>query len=105
MKDTADHNRGSAPFETDPELCEFLQMMRSERDASVHTLNAYRRDIVQFARVIWEQGGKRRQPDWGTVTLGTARRYVYVLQDRELSRSTILRKLSSLRSFYRFLLR
>jgi integrase/recombinase XerC len=74
-----------------------------ERDASVHTLKAYRRDIAQFASLVWPEGGAA--PDWQGVDSTMVRQFLMRLQQNGLGRSSVQRKLSSLRSFGRFLVR
>lgn len=83
-------------------LTNFLFYLTNERQASSHTIDSYRRDILQFAELIL---GQTENPNWANVDIDHARKFVIKLQGRELSRSSILRKISSMRSFFRFLLR
>lgn len=76
--------------------------MRDERDVSPHTLANYALDIRQFVKTMRDSEASRFDA-WNSVTAEEARRFVLTLQRRELSRASIQRKASCLRSFYRFL--
>jgi len=71
---------------------------------SPHTMDGYCRDIVQFADTVWARG-RVDSADWSALDLASARRFVVALQRRGLARSSIQRKISSLRSFARYLVR
>jgi tyrosine recombinase XerC len=88
----------SSPPDRDVEA--FLDALEAERNASVHTRAAYRRDLEAFQRFLRAEG----VPGWDGVTTAVARRYLAVLH-RRYGRASIARHLSSLRSFYRFLRR
>ena len=72
--------------------------MRVERNASPHTCSNYQFDLEQFVRFL----GHRRIRE---VTPLEVRRFVAHLSTAQVSRRTTARKLSCLRSFYRFLCR
>lgn len=87
----------------DPELDAFGHYLEGEKNASGHTLEAYFRDIQQFADFIWQD-----QPPpyaWGGITRPQARSFLVTVQKSGAMPATTGRKLSSLRSFFRFLLR
>jgi integrase/recombinase XerC len=100
----ADEKRTTAPAPADPKLEQFLRYLQGERDASVHTLRNYRLDILQFAAQTW---GAEAQPPfaWRETDRYAARRFLAGFQRDGKKATTTNRKLSSLRSFYRFLLR
>ena len=79
----------------------FLDYMRHEKDASQHTLNAYSRDLIQFAGFV--KNGSEFDP--ANVDHLMLRRYLGHLRQSGMSKSTISRKLASLRSFYRYMCR
>ena len=83
-------------------LDDYLRSLALERNASEHTVAAYRRDIVQFAELL---RGDREFDDWTTVDADQARTFVYELFSRQESKRSIQRKLSALRSFFRYLAR
>jgi tyrosine recombinase XerC len=79
-------------------LDQFLRYQRVEKNASDHTVVNYQRDIMQFWQFL----------DDDTLTVqdinrSMLRRYLSHLQQGGYARSSIARKLSSLRSFFRFL--
>jgi len=83
-------------------LNNFLCYLTNERQASVHTTDNYQRDILQFADMVLAQS---ENPNWQSVSLDHARKFVIKLQERQLARNSVLRKISSMRSFFRFMLR
>ena len=91
---------------TDFALRRFLAYLSSERNASIHTCESYRIDIVQFARLILKQDPETGSVDWNLPDVNDARSYVVDIQSAEpLARASLLRKLSALRSFFRFMVR
>ncbi|MFH0953450.1 MAG: tyrosine recombinase [Verrucomicrobiota bacterium] len=88
----------------DPCVDHFVRYLRGERDASRHTLNSYVLDIAQFAGHTW--GLDARPPfAWGEADRYAARKFLVGFQKAGMSPATTGRKVSSLRSFYRFLVR
>jgi len=87
----------------DPGVQGFVNYLKGEKDASNHTLNAYLRDLEQFSAFLW--------PDhpppfaWETVDRAAARRFLVSVQRAGAVPATCARKLSSLRSFFRYLVR
>lgn len=84
----------------------FLNHMRVEKSASSLTLVSYRTDLCQFFDFIAEQCKIPREeisPEFFNHRL--VREYLAHLQQRGLSRTTVARKLASLRSFVRYLCR
>jgi len=76
----------------------FLEMMLAERNASKHTLAAYRRDLQDFAAFI----GGSENPEG--IEDEQIRAYLAHMVKQDLSPTTRARRLSSLRQFFRFLL-
>lgn len=88
----------------DPAVDHFLKYLRGERDASKHTLSNYLLDIRQFAHQVW--GDDAAPPyAWKEADRFAGRRFLVEFQKAGSSPATTSRKLSSLRSFYKFLLR
>ena len=88
----------------DPRVEQFLRYMRAERNASVHTFNNYVLDIRQYAGAIW--GPDAKAPfKWKETDRYAARKFLVSFQKAGMSPATTGRKVSSLRSFYKFLVR
>ena len=102
----ADPNQAKTPgaFESDKAVGHFLRFLEGEHNASPHTSANYLMDIRQFAAVIW--GNEARPPyAWAAIDKFSARKFVVQLQKQSASPATIGRKISSMRSFYKFLAR
>ena len=76
----------------------FLRYLRVERNASEHTCQNYQRDLELFARFVGSRPLSRLTPL-------DIRQFVAQLSGSNLSRRTIARRLSCVRSFFRFLCR
>jgi integrase/recombinase XerC len=88
----------------DPAIEHYLRYLEGERNASAHTIRNYRQDLAQFTAVMW--GGGRRPPyPWAEVDRFGARKFLVSFQKASASPATVARKLSSLRSFFKFLAR
>jgi len=82
----------------------FSAYLRAERDASDHTLVNYMMDIRQFIELQWGEGAVPPFA-WKQVDRFAARRFLVHQQKCEKEPATARRKLSSLRSFFKFMLR
>jgi len=80
----------------------FLGYLEGERNYSRQTLRAYAADLVAFAGFA---APGRDDFDPAAVTTVLLRSYLAHLRRHGLARSTIARKIASLRSFYKYLLR
>jgi integrase/recombinase XerC len=91
----------------DPLVQRFRRHLEAERNASAHTVAAYLGDLAQFVRVTgWAPAEAAPAPlPWRTLAPDRVRRYLLDLQQEGLGRRSLVRKLSSLRSFCRFLVR
>jgi len=88
----------------DPCIEHFVQYLEGEKNASEHTVSNYLIDIRQFCEISW--GEDARPPyKWREADRFTARKFLVFFQKLELAPTTTGRKLSALRSFYKFLLR
>ncbi|EGQ3982614.1 tyrosine recombinase XerC [Staphylococcus pseudintermedius] len=76
---------------------QFLDMLKRERFFSDHTLKAYHDDLVQFNRFLAQE-----QLSLTAFKYIDARNYLQTLYDLGLQRTTVSRKISTLRSFYAF---
>lgn len=82
-------------------MAAFARHLRGEKNASEHTVEAYLRDVGQFAQMMW----KDAKPAWRQAGRLSARRFLAGVQRDGLTARSASRKMSSLRSFYRFLMR
>ena len=82
-------------------VARFLEELASARGASEHTLRAYGRDLEELAAHL----ESREIADPALVTPRTLRGFLMELDERGLSRTTVQRKLSAVRSFFHHLLR
>ena len=87
-------------------ISRFKRFLTVERNAAANTVTAYEKDINDFIAFMLEGAEEGETCDLREVTLDDARAYVRYLRDRRhLSKTTLERHISSLRSFYRFLYR
>jgi integrase/recombinase XerC len=82
----------------------FSVYLRTERDASEHTLVNYLMDIRQFIELQWGEGAVPPFV-WREVDRFGARRFLVYQQKHDRAATTTRRKLSSLRSFFKFMMR
>ncbi len=82
----------------------FVRYLRLERDASPHTLRNYRSDLEQFYRflVSLDTVSPIRLKKIDRLAI---RGYMAALQERGVGKRSLSRKISALRSFFRFLRR
>jgi len=78
----------------------FISHLGQSRNYSEHTLRAYSRDLVQFASFVEGASGRCEA---ARVSRLDVRAWLAHLGEAGISRRTIARKLSALRSFYKFL--
>lgn len=83
-------------------LPDFLQYLKYEKRYSQHTQVAYQKDLLQFLSFIDEQF---EIAEASAITHFHVRSWLATLKDDQQTARTINRKLSSLNSFYKFLMR
>ncbi len=78
----------------------FLKYIEAVKGYSVHTVTAYRNDLRQF-----EQFCKSEGVDMGASATGahTLRTWIVSMSDSELSAATINRKVTAVKSFFRYI--
>jgi len=87
-------------------VARFRRHLESERNASPHTIDAYLRDLAQFVKLVgWTPAAPGSSLPWGKLDQAMARRFLIEMQKARLGRRSLVRKLSSLRTFCRFLVR
>ncbi|GBF11670.1 MAG: tyrosine recombinase XerC [Tepidibacillus sp.] len=85
----------------DQYLIEFQGYLQIEKNVSTHTLQNYLKDIQAFTLFMTSKGKNTYQE----VTYLDVRNYLALLNEKHYARKSIARKLSSLRTFFRFLMR
>jgi integrase/recombinase XerC len=78
----------------------FLDYLSLEKKYSVHTVTAYKNDLISFRDFL---ATELNQEDLLEVHYNQIRSWVISLVDADISNRTINRKVSSLKSFYKFL--
>jgi integrase/recombinase XerC len=79
----------------------FLAMLQNERNASAHTVRAYRREILNFAEYLRETLGA--QAKITAVDHLHIRAYLGLLYERGLTKASAARALAAIRSWFRWL--
>ena len=78
---------------------DFLTMLRVERNVSIHTMDAYKRDINQYLMYL----GNLNIKNLSDVKSTHIRDYIRLLSDGGMAPASISRIISSIRTYYRFL--
>lgn len=86
-------------IQTEQALEKFMLYVQLEKNFSVHTVREYQSDIEDFLAFLEIEGIKNLEE----VEYIHARLYVTKLYDGKKARTSISRKISSIRSFFRFL--
>ena len=80
----------------------FLEYLEKEKRYAAHTLTSYRKDLGDFMSFVMRTEGHE---DLSAVSKKVLRNYMAKLSEDGFAKRSINRKLSSLRSFYLFLLK
>ena len=78
----------------------FLRYLRVERNSSELTIKSYREDLSILLEYLTETMGRTPHP--GEITAVDLRQYVAALHEAGYAKSSVARRLASLRSFFRF---
>lgn len=81
----------------------YLHYLENERNYSAHTLVAYREDLEQFNAFLRRHGNATQS--YSDVDHAVIRRFLGELLQNGYARKSVVRKLTSLRSFFRFLVK
>jgi integrase/recombinase XerC len=81
-------------------ITQFLRFLSVERNAAPLTIKSYREDLVSLAEYLKEASG--REPAPGDVTPLDLRGYVSALHEAGYAKTSVARRLASLRTFYKF---
>jgi integrase/recombinase XerC len=86
------------------ELARWLSHLGSERRMSAKTLEAYRRDVLQFLAFLTEHlGGRPRLSDLARLAPQDVRAFMAARRAQGISSRSLMRSLAGVRSFARFL--
>ena len=78
----------------------WIEYLQNIRGYGMHTLNAYQRDVIDFSKFCEIGNNDVLLPDKYIL-----RDYLFKLSERKLSRPTVARRISSLKNFFKFLLK
>ncbi len=82
---------------------EFVKYLRHERNMSPETIRAYEKDLHQFMRFFCKETPEIPHP--ASITTLQVREFLAELTERNYKTTTIVRKLATIRSFYKFLMK
>lgn len=97
----------SYPIRLNPWIVQFIQYLSMEKNASPHTCRGYQKDLEEFEHFLRNSNIKVNpsgQLEIEKVDRFDIRRYLSFLHGKN-KKSSIARKLSTLRSFFRYLIR
>ena len=83
----------------------FLEYISLEKNSSVHTQTAYRGDLEDFKGFLLKQDLPNQDSSLEKVSYGEIRSWIVFLIQTGNSTRTVKRKISVLRSYYKFLMR
>ncbi len=83
-------------------VAEFIEYLRSERNYSQGTLDNYERDLKEFESFMHAQD---EQSTWANLDKDVVRNWIVSRMDAGVKASSVCTNLSSLKSFYKFLMR
>lgn len=79
----------------------FLEYIEYQKNYSLQTIDSYERDLESYEFYL-----KKNKLDYKTITYNEASKYlIYLNENKKLKASSIARHISSLRSFYNYLIR
>jgi integrase/recombinase XerC len=81
-------------------IARFLRFLMVERNAAELTIKSYREDLTSLSDFLTDEQGNVPRPD--AITPLDLRQYVAALHEAGYAKSSVSRRLASLRSFYRF---
>ena len=85
-----------------PEIQSFIDYLKFEKRYSAHTIRSYHDDLVQFSDFLDRQFGKLTLKE---ISSSFVRSWLASLKDDDVTARTINRKISTLKSFFKFQLK
>ncbi len=90
------------PYRTELTIQPFLDSLKYEKRYSIHTIRAYQDDLIQFIDYLQLQFGNT---EISSVSSSFVRSWLASLKDAQLNSKSISRKLSTLKSFFKYQMR
>lgn len=79
---------------------DFLEYLKIEKNYSINTINSYNKDLNDFQNYLMIQKIKLEKTDYDFI-----RKYLVHMYEKKYEKKTIARHISTLRTFYKYLLR
>lgn len=77
---------------------DFLLYLKHQKAYSINTVSSYEKDLIEYFNFL-----ETNQFNYQLIDYNNLKKYLRFLNDKKLKNNTISRKISSLRSFYRYL--
>ncbi|MFA5696426.1 MAG: site-specific integrase, partial [Bacilli bacterium] len=77
---------------------DFLLYLKHQKAYSINTVSSYEKDLIEYFNFL-----ETNQFNYQSIDYNNLKKYLRFLNDKKLKNNTISRKISSLRSFYRYL--
>ena len=97
----------------EPEIDLFMTYLVAEKNCSPETVKAYNTDLIQFSRFLYGDFIEEDKPDYGmikkdhvelnNIVPDDIRSFLEYIYDQNFKKSSIERKIASIKSFFRFL--
>ncbi|MBP7088708.1 MAG: tyrosine recombinase XerC [Candidatus Omnitrophica bacterium] len=79
----------------------FLDYLTIEKNYSAHTIANYKKDLIEFKNFL----DSRKGEDIKNIDYFLLRKYLSLLSEKQLGKRSLSRKISTLKSFFKFILR
>ncbi|MDR1942850.1 MAG: tyrosine recombinase [Endomicrobium sp.] len=96
---SSDEVQKNVEKENSEQIDSFVKYLKGERNFSKHTLRAYTRDVLGFAMFL-----KNKELLLSNASKYNVCSFFEEISNKELSKATLSRKFTTLRSFYKFLI-
>ena len=82
----------------------YLSYIKNERNYSAHTITSYENDLLQYSSFLSSEFPELAS-DGGAVDTSVIRAFLGMMLENGVAKKSVVRKLSTLRSFYKYLVR
>jgi integrase/recombinase XerC len=83
----------------------FLKYLKVAKNMSDHTIKGYSLDFAIFSKFLLQGGNQESSQEMGKIDKWVIRKYLAYLQEKKLKTKTIQRRISSLRSIFKYAMR